>query len=84
MWISALVTQEHDAVYSLMAERYGAYLESLEGEAFRKKVFDYIHHEDSPRPVTWQLDRLRKAGFDGIELLHKNSLFAAFGAWRSA
>ena len=66
VWISDLVTQEHDAVYAMMAARYGAYLESLDGADFRQKVFDYIHHEDSPRPVTWQLDRLRQAGFDGV------------------
>jgi tRNA (cmo5U34)-methyltransferase len=42
-----------------------------------KKRFD---KEDSPRPVTYQLDLLRKAGFRHTDLLHKNSCFAAFGA----
>jgi tRNA (cmo5U34)-methyltransferase len=28
------------------------------------------------------LDLLRKAGFDEVDLLHKNSCFAAFGAIR--
>jgi len=36
--------------------------------------------EDSPRPVTYQLDLLRKVGFRHTDLLHKNSCFAAFGA----
>jgi len=47
---------------------------------YRDKVFDYIDREDSPRPVTYQLNLLRKVGFDQVELLHKNSCFAAFGA----
>jgi hypothetical protein len=44
----------------------------------------YIELEDSPRPVTWQLDLLRRVGFGQVELLHKNSCFAAFGAVKSA
>ena len=63
-----------------MWERYGEYLCSVGGEDYRAAVFDYIDKEDSPRPVTYQLELLRKAGFDHIELLHKNSSFAAFGA----
>jgi len=64
----------------MMCERYGEYLCSVGGESYRTKVFNYIDKEDSPRPVTYQLDLLRKVGFDHIELLHKNSCFAAFGA----
>ena len=32
--------------------------------------------------VTYQLDLLHRVGFAHIELLHKNSCFAAFGAWK--
>ena len=60
-------------------ERYGAYLESLGGEEYRRKVFDYIDREDSPRPVAYQLDLLRRVGFSEVDLLHKNSCFTAFG-----
>lgn len=63
-----------------MWERYGEYLSSIGGESYRDKVFGYIDREDSPRPVTFQLDLLRRVGFSDIELLHKNSCFAAFGA----
>lgn len=42
--------------------------------------FDYIDREDLPRPVTYQMDLLRKVGFRHVEHLHKNSCFAAFGA----
>ena len=75
-----LVSQETEPIQALMWQRYGDYLCALGGENYRDKVFNYIDKEDSPRPVTYQFDLLRKVGFDHIELLHKNSCFAAFGA----
>ena len=80
IWITDLVSHESDAVHSLMWDRYGEYLCSLGGADYRKKVFEYIDREDSPKPVTYQMDLLRKVGFRHIDLLHKNSCFAAFGA----
>lgn len=80
VWITDLVSHETEPVQSLMWERYGEYLCSVGGEEYRAKVFAYIDKEDSPRPVTYQLDLLRKVGFDHVELLHKNSCFAAFCA----
>ena len=80
VWITDLISHETDAVHALMWARYGEYLISVGGEEYREKVFDYIEMEDSPRPVTYQLELLRKVGFQHIELLHKNSCFAAFGA----
>jgi tRNA (cmo5U34)-methyltransferase len=67
-----------------MWERYGEYLAGLGGNDYRDKVFAYIEKEDSPRPLAWQLDLLRRVGFREIEILHKNSNFAAFGARKSA
>jgi tRNA (cmo5U34)-methyltransferase len=43
-------------------------------------VFAYIDQVDSPRPLGYQLDLLRRVGFQSVEVLHKNSCFAAFGA----
>jgi tRNA (cmo5U34)-methyltransferase len=80
IWITDLVSHESGAVHCLMWERYGEYLCSLGGADYRTKVFEYIDKEDSPKPVTYQLDLLRKVGFRHIDLLHKNSCFAAFGA----
>ena len=80
VWITDLVSHETHAVQQLMWQRYGEYLCSTGGESFRDRVFEYVDKEDSPRPVTFQLQLLRKVGFDHIELLHKNSCFAAFGA----
>jgi tRNA (cmo5U34)-methyltransferase len=80
VWITDLVSHESPAVQQLMWSRYGDYLVQLEGEAYRDKVFAYVDREDSPRPVTYQLDLLRQVGFAQVELLHKRSTFAAFGA----
>ena len=83
VWISDLVSHETEAVHALMWDRYGEYLSSTGGEEYKRHVFRYIDKEDSPRPVTYQLDLLRKVGFEKVELLHKNSCFAAFGAVKS-
>jgi tRNA (cmo5U34)-methyltransferase len=80
VWITDIVSHETGGVQDLMWGRYGEYLQSLGGEEYRRKVFDYIDREDSPRPVTYQLDLLRRVGFSEVELLHKSSCFAAFGA----
>lgn len=80
IWVTDLVVQEDPRVNALMWERYGAYLEDLGGESYRKEVFEYIDKEDSPRPLTFQLELMRKVGFESVEVLHKNSSFAAFGA----
>lgn len=78
-WITDLVAQESAAIHRLMWQRYGTYLESLGGAAYRNEVLDYIEKEDSPRSVTYQIDLLRQVGFCSVEILHKNSCFAAFG-----
>lgn len=80
IWISDLVCHATEPVQAMMWERYGEYLTALGGEAYKMKVFDYIDKEDSPRPVTYQLDLLKKVGFSQVELLHKTSCFAVFGA----
>jgi len=82
VWITDLVSHEIKPVQHMMWNRYGEYLCSQGGEEYKDRVFAYIDKEDSPRPVTYQLDLLRKVGFDHVELLHKNSCFAAFGAVR--
>lgn len=84
VWITDLVMHETRAVQAMMWQRYGDYLVSLNGEDYRDKVFEYIDREDSPRPVTYQLQLLHQVGFQHVELLHKNSCFAAFGAIKSS
>lgn len=80
VWITDLVTHENDHVQALMWKRYADYLTAQGGKEYQEKVFAYIDQEDSPRPVTYQLELLKKVGFEKTEILHKNSCFAAFGA----
>ncbi len=80
LWISDLVTHTYEAIEQMMVERYGRYLTELKDEAYRDHVFAYIAAEDSPRPLLFQIDLLRETGFVQAEILHKNSVFAAFGA----
>jgi len=80
LWISDFIEHSNPKVQSLMWERYGAYLSQLKDEAYRDHVFAYVAQEDSPRPLMFQTDILRAVGFAEVEILHKNSCFAAFGA----
>jgi tRNA (cmo5U34)-methyltransferase len=80
IWISDLVEHSTPALQHLMWQRYGEYLTQLKDEQYREQVFAYIDKEDTPRPLLFQIDALRAAGFSQVEILHKNSCFAAFGA----
>lgn len=80
LWVTDLVSHETEAVDAMMWRRYADYLIQQGGNVYQEKVFDYIDQEDSPRPVTYQLDLLKKVGFRWVDILHKNSSFAAFGA----
>jgi tRNA (cmo5U34)-methyltransferase len=79
LWITDLITHSTPAIQDLMWRRYGKYLAGLKDDAYRDHVFAYIEKEDTPRPLLFQIDLLREVGFDDVELLHKNSCFAAFG-----
>ena len=79
LMISDLITQETPAINEYTWGRYGDYLESVDGKAYRKKVLDYIEKEDSPRSMTYQLDLMKEVGFTKTEILHKNMCFGAFG-----
>lgn len=78
--ISDMVTHEVPALHAMMWDRYGDYLESLDGPEYRDKVFAYIEKEDSPRPLTYQVDLLRRVGFAAVDVLFKYSCFATFVA----
>ncbi|MFT4024138.1 MAG: methyltransferase domain-containing protein [Flavihumibacter sp.] len=79
LMISDLVIQESEAVTAYTWERYGDYLEGINGKAYRQHVMDYIAKEDSPRSVTYQTELMKRSGFRSTEVLHKNMCFAAFG-----
>ena len=80
LWISDLIEHSIAAVQALMWARYGRHLSELRDEAYRDHVFAYVEREDSPRSLLYQVDLLRAVGFPVVEILHKNSCFAAFGA----
>lgn len=84
VWIADFVEQSHPAVQALMAREWGDYLEQMKGADYRQAVENYVLEEDTPRPVTFQMDVLRKVGFRDVELLHKRNLFAAFGAYKGS
>ena len=79
-WIFDMVEHELPAAQSLMWRRFGQYLTAFKGEAYRDHVWAYIEKEDTPSSMIFQLDMMRRVGFTRVEVLHKNSCFAAFGA----
>ncbi len=78
-WIYDIVESPLPEVQAFHWRRYGEYLTAAGGEGFRKEMYQRIIAEDTPRSVPYQLDLLRSVGFREVELLHKNSCFAAFG-----
>lgn len=82
LMISDLIIQETEAITAYTWERYGDYLESVNGKDYRRHVLDYIAMEDSPRSMTYQLDLMKRVGFSRTEILHKNMCFGAFGGVR--
>jgi len=77
-FVSDMVSHQHSAIHNEMWNRYGDYLESIAGINYREKVFEYIEVEDSPRSLSYQMELMKKVGFTKVDVLHKNSCFAAF------
>jgi len=80
LMISDLIKQDSEILNDYIWEKYGDYLETIGGKDYKQKVFDYVEKEDSPRSLNYQLDLMKKVGFQKIEILHKNICFAAYGA----
>jgi tRNA (cmo5U34)-methyltransferase len=78
-WVVDLVAHNSEVINRLFEDQYSRYLETLGGPEYRKKVWDYVRYEDTPRSLNFQLALLAKVGFQHIDVLHKNSSFAAFG-----
>ncbi len=83
-WFWAVDLSEHETreIQQMMWWRHEEYLRTLGGEELRTIVVNEVLQQDTPRPLLLQLDLLRKVGFRSVEILHKNSCFAAFGAMR--
>src|SRR5205807_10496891 len=84
LWVFDLVQGASAPLHHLMWRRYGEYLSQLKNERYRDEVFAYVEKEDTPRPLAYQLDLLRRVGFEDIDVLHKNVCFAAFGSMKPA
>ena len=81
-WIFDLVASPTAAIEDVMQRRYSEYLVAFKGTEYRDHVLAYIEQEDTPRPVVDQLERMSRAGFAGLDVLHKNGCFAAFGGMK--
>jgi tRNA (cmo5U34)-methyltransferase len=79
-WISDLISHNSEFINKLFEDEYSRHLEKLGGPGYRQKVLDYVNYEDTPRSLNYQLALLEKVGFNTIDVLHKHSSFAAFGA----
>lgn len=83
-WIVDLVDHADPRIQQVMQRHYGDYLATLRDAAYRDAVFAYIEQEDSPIPAPAIIDHMRSAGFTGVDVLHKNSCFAALGGVKPA
>jgi tRNA (cmo5U34)-methyltransferase len=78
LYVSDLCLFDLPDLQETMWQRYGDYLTTLGGDAYREKVFAYIDKEDSPRSLPYQLDLLKVTGFSGWDVLHRTSVFACY------
>lgn len=82
-WVCDSVEHDLPAVEAMMKARWEDHLASVKGEAYRDSVVAYVEKEDTPRPLQYQLDLLRRVGFERVDVLHKHSRFASFGGVRA-
>lgn len=80
LYVADAVVFDTPAVNELMWKRFGQYLESLGGTAYREKVFAYIEKEDSPRSMVFQLELLKRVGFSQYDVLHRNGIAGCYYA----
>ncbi len=80
LWIVDHIRHDTPAVQALLIRRWGEYLTELKDESYRDAVFAYVEKEDTPHTLLFQIDLLREVDFPAVEILHKNNLYAAFGA----
>ncbi len=83
LWIADSLAYHQPQVHRMMWERWGRYLEKIDGPEYRDRFFAKVEKEDTPRPLSWQLDLMRRVGFAGPDVLHVNSRFASFGGTKA-
>ncbi len=80
IWIVDHLRHDTPEIQTMMKNRWGDYLANFKDDAYRDAVFAYVEIEDTPHTLLFQTDLLRDVGFRSVEVLHKNNLYAAFGA----
>ena len=81
-WIADSLEYAHPAVRQLIRRRWLDYLTDLKDGDYARHVLDYVDKEDSPRPLDWQLQKLRAVGFTDLDVLHVHGRFGSFGGVR--
>lgn len=82
IFINDLIDHADERVGAMMRGRWGNYLAGLKNEVYRDQVFAFNEREDTPRPLFFQMNMLKEVGFRQVDVLHKNSCFAAFYAMK--
>lgn len=78
--VSDLIRHENPAVEAVFKVRHEAFLREALGDAEAERILCSIAASDTPSPLEYQLDRLKKLGFREVSLLHKNLVFGAYYA----
>ena len=76
--ISDIVLHDHPVINEEAWKAYWDYLGKAGGEELKTWVFEQIDKEDSPRSLNFQTGLMWKSGFTNVEVLYRNSVFAAF------
>ncbi|MCC8088914.1 MAG: methyltransferase domain-containing protein [Rikenellaceae bacterium] len=79
LWVSDVVRQQSDAVQEVMWDRWFAHLDGSGLEMTHEEFRAHAEKEDTPRPVYFLLQMLVDAGFEDVDILHKNSFFTVYG-----
>jgi tRNA (cmo5U34)-methyltransferase len=77
-FISDIVLHDHEKINQAAWKGYWDYLYGAGGEELKQWVFEQIDKEDSPQTLNFQTNLMWKTGFENVEVLYRNSVFAAF------
>jgi tRNA (cmo5U34)-methyltransferase len=78
--VSDLIRHENPKLEAVFKVRHEAFLRETLGDAEAERIMRSIAASDTPSPLEYQFDLLRRVGFREVALLHKNLVFAAYCA----
>ncbi|MDA3816395.1 MAG: class I SAM-dependent methyltransferase [Prolixibacteraceae bacterium] len=78
-WINDIVISETEEINDMMLSGWLSILKKQVSESEVEMYMNRYETEDSPRTLTYQLELMKKIGFNKTILLHKHFNFAAFG-----